>query len=131
MPRAGEGCGSSVGHEEPRNSRELPASPHRAHSEGQAETWPLSEILSREDKGENSSDDVDAGGWAFQFTQPACWDAEGSVTERVRGSGESQSARHRDRERPKETDLSRKREGEGERQRAKSENKETERDAER
>lgn len=59
MPRAGEGCGSSVGHEEPRNSRELPASRHRAHSEGQAETWPLSEILSREDKGENSSDDVE------------------------------------------------------------------------
>lgn len=82
MPRAGEGCGSSVGHEEPCNSRELPASPHRAHSEGQAETWPLSEILSREDKGENSSDDVDAGGWAFQFTEPVCWEAEGSVTER-------------------------------------------------
>lgn len=61
--------------------------------EGQALAWLLSEILSSEAEGENSSD---AGGWASQFTEAVGWASEGSVTESQR-EWEGQRARHRDR----------------------------------
>lgn len=94
VPRAGGLHGSSVGCKEPSSPESCPLHPRGP----QADDRLLSEILSGEAEGENSSDYA-GGGWAFQLRRPCAGRVLGGCRfcdGRARGSEERPRARHRD-----------------------------------
>ena len=72
-----------MGPGDPRDLTELPTARHRALSNGQAQVWLLSEILSSEAEGENRSPMAAAtGGWGLKLTEVVGWVGKGCVTDR-------------------------------------------------